>query len=152
MEGTGSRYGNHHGVTVAPLPQEESISGIVPYSQSNALYDRILVVLKATQTWVGNSRKANTTPHPFDISLKKNKDKGKGWLRKFLPRKVSGEYTGKQLNPKERHVLFFWYNLLIGSPTNGGSIHGWISQFAHGWGLFKKTNQEVFCFTFRSRI
>ena len=56
LEGTGSRSRNHCGVTVAPMPQHESISGIAPNSQSNDLYARILVELKATQNLVGNYR------------------------------------------------------------------------------------------------
>ena len=57
MEGTGSRTRNHRGVIVAPLPEDKSVSGIAPHSQYNAMYDRILVSLKATQTWVGDYRK-----------------------------------------------------------------------------------------------
>ena len=81
LERTGSWSRKHHVVTVAPLPQKESISGIVLCSQSNALYARLLVALKAKKTRVGNSRKSNTTPHPFVIFLRNNKDKGKGWLQ-----------------------------------------------------------------------
>ena len=57
------------------------------------LYDWILAALEATQTWVGNDRKSNNTPHPFDTDLKKNKDNGKGWLWEYLPIKVRCEYT-----------------------------------------------------------
>ena len=53
------------GVTVAYMYQEENISGIEPHIQSNDLYAWLLVALKAKQTWVDNSRKENTTPHPF---------------------------------------------------------------------------------------
>ena len=35
-------------------------------------------------------------------------------------------------------MLFFLYNLLIGFAANGGSIHGWIGQFAHVWGMSHK--------------
>ena len=84
MEGTGYRSGKHCGVTVAPLPQEERISGNAPCSQSNTLYDCLLVALNSTKKWVGKYRKANTTSHPFGVFLKNNKDKGKGWLRGFF--------------------------------------------------------------------
>ena len=59
-------------------------------------------------------------------------------MRECLPSKVRGEDMRKQLNPKERHVLYFLYNLLIGSASNGGSIHGCIGQFANGQGLPQK--------------
>ena len=78
LEGTRSRSRNNHGVTVAPLPKEEIISGIAPHFQYNGLYARILVAPKTTKTWVGNYRKENITPHPFGILLKNNNDKGKG--------------------------------------------------------------------------
>ena len=102
LEGTGSRYGNHHGVTVAPLTQEEIISGPVPHIQNNAFYAWILVVLKTTQNWVVNS-----TPYSFGTFLQNSKDKGKVCLRECLPRKARGEYMGNQLNLKYCHVLFF---------------------------------------------
>ena len=64
-------------------------------------------MFKATQPLVGNSIRENTTPHPFGILLKNKNDNGKVWMWGFLSRKVRGEYTGKQLNPKEIHVLLF---------------------------------------------
>ena len=57
LEGTGYWSGNHSGVTVTPLPQEESISIIAPHVQSNALYAGLKIVLKATKNWLGNSGK-----------------------------------------------------------------------------------------------
>ena len=104
---TGYRSGNHHGITGEHMLQEESISGIEPCSQSNALYASILVFIKANTTWTVNYRKVNTSPHPFGISMKKSEDKGKVCLRECLPRKARGEYMGNQLNLKYCHVLFF---------------------------------------------
>ena len=119
LEETGYGNGNHHGVTVAPLTQEEIISGPVPHIQNNSLYAWILVVLKTTQNWVVNS-----TPYSFGTFLQNSKDKGKVCLRECLPRKARGSDTRKKLKSKEQHVLFFLHNVLIGSTTNAGSIHG----------------------------
>ena len=49
--------------------------------------------------WVVIENK-NTTSHSCGALLKKNKDKRKGWMREFLPRKVIVEYIRNKLNPK----------------------------------------------------
>ena len=70
LEETGSRSGNHCGATILPLPQEEIISEIASQIQYNALYDRLLVALKATKTLAGDYIKANPTPLPLVYSCK----------------------------------------------------------------------------------
>ena len=49
MYGAGYKFGNHCGVTVAPLPQAARINGIEPFSKYNNLNVRLLDVMKATQ-------------------------------------------------------------------------------------------------------